>query len=415
MAVHESMRLYITPERFFVEPTDSDESEVLIIDRVSQEISLESNQGQIPPGAASKFICGIFGIIRLLAGPYLLLITRRVKVGEIGGQSIWRVADTEVIPYKKTLLHLTETQMNDNKIYLSMLDQMLKADFFYFSTTYDLSHSLQRLSNTSPDFKQLALHERADQRFIWNHHVLRELTQQPELSKYCLPVMHGFVFIKSAIVKGKTFDYALISRRSCLRAGTRYFIRGINSEGHAANFVETEQIVEYEGSMCSFVQTRGSIPMFWSQRPNLKYKPDPVLSTKENQLLGMKTHLDEQIFNYGRLVLVDLIDQKGKELTLGTALADNVRNVHNDNIRLESFDFHKECSKMRWERLNILMDRIEADRKEMGYFMSLREGTVLSQQMGVFRTNCIDCLDRTNVVQSLIARRTLQDQLIVRH
>ncbi|XP_013393866.1 phosphatidylinositide phosphatase SAC1-B-like [Lingula anatina] len=126
----------------------------------------------------------------------------------------------------------------------------------------------------------------------------------------------------------------------------------------------------------------------------------------------MKTHLDEQIFNYGRLVLVDLIDQKGKELTLGTALADNVRNVHNDNIRLESFDFHKECSKMRWERLNILMDRIEADRKEMGYFMSLREGTMLSQQMGVFRTNCIDCLDRTNVVQSLIARRTLQDQLI---
>ena len=26
-----------------------------------------------------------------------------------------------------------------------------------------------------------------------------------------------------------------------------------------------------------FFQTRGSVPMFWSQRPNLKYKPDPQI------------------------------------------------------------------------------------------------------------------------------------------
>lgn len=29
---------------------------------------------------------------------------------------------------------------------------------------------------------------------------------------------------------------------------------GIDSEGHAANFVETEQIVLYDGAMASFVQ-----------------------------------------------------------------------------------------------------------------------------------------------------------------
>ena len=33
---------------------------------------------------------------------------------------------------------------------------------------------------------------------------------------------------------------------------------GIDSEGHAANFVETEQIVLYEGAKASFVQV--SIP-----------------------------------------------------------------------------------------------------------------------------------------------------------
>jgi hypothetical protein len=45
--------------------------------------------------------------------------------------------------------------------------------------------------------------------------------------------------------------------------------------------------------------------------------------------------------------------------------------------------------------------------------MITREGIVVSRQEGVFRTNCIDCLDRTNVVQSMLARRSLHSQLVV--
>ena len=55
-------------------------------------------------------------------------------------------------------------------------------------------------------------------------------------------------------VKGRSFRYTLISRRSCYRAGTRYNIRGIDTDGHVANFVETEQIIEYGNSRCSYVQ-----------------------------------------------------------------------------------------------------------------------------------------------------------------
>ena len=37
---------------------------------------------------------------------------------------------------------------------------------------------------------------------------------------------------------------------------------------------------------------------------------------------------------------------------------------------------------------------------------------VLGRQSGVFRTNCIGCLDRTNVVQSMLARNNLQTALV---
>ena len=60
--------------------------------------------------------------------------------------------------------------------------------------------------------------------------------------------------IADSAIKGRSFRYILVSRRSCFRAGTRYNIRGIDAEGHVANFVETEQIVEYGTARCSFVQ-----------------------------------------------------------------------------------------------------------------------------------------------------------------
>lgn len=42
-------------------------------------------------------------------------------------------------------------------------------------------------------------------------------------------------------------------------------MRGVDDEGHVANFVETEQLVTMDTSTTSFVQIRGSVPLFWDQ------------------------------------------------------------------------------------------------------------------------------------------------------
>lgn len=36
---------------------------------------------------------------------------------------------------------------------------------------------------------------------------------------------------------------------------------------------------------------------------------------------------------------------------------------------------------------------------------------VICQQEGIFRVNCMDCLDRTNVVQAAIARLVMEQQV----
>ena len=109
------------------------------------------------------------------------------------------------------------------------------------------------------------------------------------------------------VINGIPINWGIISRRSTYRAGTRLFSRGVDANGNVSNYVETEQIVEVNGTRSSFVQTRGSIPLFWQQAPNLKYKPAPKLSADDNHLMAFSRHFDSQIFHYGKQVLVNLV------------------------------------------------------------------------------------------------------------
>ncbi|XP_060760643.1 phosphatidylinositol-3-phosphatase SAC1-A [Neoarius graeffei] len=407
---YERFNLHMTPEKFYIEACDDGANDVLVIDRASMEMTLTGVMN-IPPSGVTRPICGIMGTIRLVAGMYLVVITRKKKVGDLFGHTVWKAMEFDLVPYRKTVLHLTENQMQDNKTFLSMINNVLNTDGFYFCTNYDLTHTQQRLANTSPDFQEMSLLERADQRFVWNGNLLRDFTAQPELHKFTFPVVHGFIVMKPCCINGKIFEWILISRRSCFRAGVRYYVRGIDSEGHAANFVETEQIVQYNNSRASFVQTRGSMPFFWSQRPNLKYKPKPQISSTTNHLDGFQRHFDSQVLIYGKQVILNLVNQKGSELPLEQAFAKLANNMDNGIIKYIAFDFHKECSKMRWHRLQILVDAVAEMQDEFGYFLLNSDGKVLGEQSGTFRSNCMDCLDRTNVVQSLLARRSLQSQL----
>lgn len=85
----------------------------------------------------------------------------------------------------------------------------------------------------------------------------------------------------------------LISRRSRYRAGTRYFRRGIDEDGNVANFNETEQMVfvnktDSEGQefphLLSYVQTRGSVPLYWAEISTLRYKPDLQIMEGEERV-----------------------------------------------------------------------------------------------------------------------------------
>ncbi|KRX75588.1 Nodal modulator 1, partial [Trichinella sp. T6] len=377
-----------------------------------------------------EFIC-IFYIIHVedwpschhsvISGPYLIVVEESVCIGKIYHQKIFKATKCTVFPFASSLLHLSESEIQDNIIYVDMLQSVLNTESFYYSTTFDLTHTLQRLHNTSPEFLTMALYERADQRFVWNYHMLQDLFNVIQVERnenvngfpyemFAVPMMLGFVEIRDCVVAGNSFKLILISRRSCHRAGVRFHTRGIDSDGNAANFIETEQILEVEDRLSSFVQTRGSAPVFWTQKPNLRWLPCPKLLQKDHTE-GFRYHISWQTHTYGNQVIISLLNKRGREKCIGDALEYVVREAGAHDVKLISIDFHQECKNMNFDRLNYLIDQLMPEIHRLGYF-SIKKGDTaeLKMQTGVFRTNCMDCLDRTNVVQSMIAKRSLECQ-----
>ena len=287
------------------------------------------------------------------------------------------------------------------------------AKSFYFSYTYDLTHTIQRLDEQSSLPSQTHLDKR-DKRFLWNSYLLKNLNLDRNMSPFMLPIVLGFVSINRARLNGRFVDFSLISRRSCLNAGTRYNVRGSNPDGDVANFVETEQIVSCANAVCSYVLIRGSIPLSWTQRSDLSHKPPFIIGNFENQIKVCQKHFASTQPIYKRQVCVNLINQHGSESALELNFNEVLKRVNEPLVRYEAFDFHKECGSSRWSRLDILANNLSSDQKSFEYYSKEKNAKHAHKtQSGVFRVNCIDCLDRTNVVQGILAKKVLNEQLVM--
>ncbi|KAI6781712.1 Phosphatidylinositide phosphatase-like protein [Emericellopsis cladophorae] len=65
---------------------------------------------------------------------------------------------------------------------------------------------------------------------------------------------------------------------------------------------------------------------------------------------------------------------------------------------------------MKFENVSLLLSTLRDKLEEFGSTI-VQRGQVVEKQKGVVRTNCMDCLDRTNVCQSSFARHVLDMQL----
>lgn len=138
--------------------------------------------------------------------------------------------------------------------------------------------------------------------------------------QWILPIIHGAVVQRKVNDYGRSLNLVLIARRSRHFAGTRYLKRGVNEQGKVANEVEHEQIVHDQskftsaGAFSSYLQIRGSIPIFWTQESSVTMPKPPIeLNRVDPTYAATQLHFEDLFKRYSSPILaLDLVKQSEK-------------------------------------------------------------------------------------------------------
>ncbi|KAL2586995.1 hypothetical protein AAZV13_13G086700 [Glycine max] len=410
----QKFRLYETRSNFYMIGRDKSRTywKVLKIDRLDpSELNLREDSTTYTESECSdllrrihegnkstgglKFVTtcyGIVGFIKFLGPYYMLLITKRRQIGAICGHTVYAVSKSEMIPLPNSSVRSNINSKNENryKRLLCMVD--LTKDFF-FSYSYHIMRSLQR--NMCDDETGHILYETM---FVWNEFLTRGIRNHLQNTIWTVALVYGFFKQEMLMISRREFTLTLIARRSRHYAGTRYLRRGVNEKGRVANDVETEQIVfedVAEGlpiQISSIIQNRGSIPLFWSQETSkLNIKPDIILSKKDQNYQATRLHFENLVKRYGNpIIILNLIkthEKKPRESILRQEFANaNDDNGDANNLERKPSEGNNDANENHSVKPPML-------------------------QRGVLRTNCIDCLDRTNVAQYAYGLAALGHQL----
>ena len=82
---------------------------------------------------------GILGFVKFLKGYYLVMITAKKKVVKIGQHDIYQIKEMKMVPLFKWVSNMRK--QDENK-YVDLFKQIKIQDGFFFSYTYDLTHTL---------------------------------------------------------------------------------------------------------------------------------------------------------------------------------------------------------------------------------------------------------------------------------
>ncbi|KAI5594237.1 hypothetical protein POPTR_003G071300v4 [Populus trichocarpa] len=489
----QKFRLYETRSNFYMIGRDKNRTlcRVLKIDRLepSELVVLEDSttysesecvdllrrihEGNKSTGGL-KFvtICyGIVGFIKFLGPHYMLLITKRRKIGAICGHTVYSITKSEMIPIPNSTVQSNMTNSKNENRYKKLLCTVDLTRDFFFSYSYHVMHSLQ---------KNLSCNETGqghyESMFVWNEFLTRGIRNNLKNTLWTVALVYGFFKQVKLSVPGREFKLALIARRSRHYAGTRYLKRGVNEKGRVANDVETEQIMfedvpeEQPVQISSVVQNRGSIPLFWSQETSrLNIKPDIMLSRKDQNFEATKLHFENLVKRYGSpIIILNLIksrEKKPRETILRAEFANAIRFINKslpeeNRLKFLHWDLHKHSRKA--TNVLALLGRVASyalnltgifycqvmpsssskgllngscfEERDGDYSLENPSSDNVSKldseiakaecdanqnqsinvpmfQSGVLRTNCIDCLDRTNVAQYAYGLVALGHQL----
>ncbi|CAD8099137.1 unnamed protein product [Paramecium sonneborni] len=384
----QAIKVLITQSEIILEPNSKSLSidTRLIINRKDFRISVEDLKSR-KLQESSQLYSAFLGFINIKSVIFLLMVDR--------------CSHHQLHPLYKDFFHIHSTKFIalDNRAAsvaeiqdaVSNLKNLLSKGFYF---TYEKCDDIDR------------------EEFMWNRGLCKQLYTQ-QIKNWDVLMIQGFMDSFSVYLEGKRVQVALIAKRSLKAPGTRLAQTGVQKDGSVANFVETTQIVVVANLKCQFKQIRGSVPVFWRESGNLLMKKLELYGTEQDNHIGFTNHFNKLVQKYERVLAVNLMNKnKQTEHDLIQAYELGIRQYQPDRLKYLYYNFDEITQGVDFHIINQDIMKISNFIKNMQFdSYDLISNQRKLKQRGIVRTNCLACLDRTNVYQQRIGLLMLEYQL----
>lgn len=143
---------------------------------------------------------GLLGFVRFTGTYYMLLITKRSQVALIGGHYVYQIDGTELVPLVTTQnsRFKPDSRNAEETRFLGILNNLDLSRSFYFSYSYDITHTLQHNILKERDAMAQNLPRphppEYNDMFVWNNYLLGPATVALKNTyDWCLPIIHGYM------------------------------------------------------------------------------------------------------------------------------------------------------------------------------------------------------------------------------
>lgn len=383
-------------------------------------------------------VYGVLGQITVNHEKYVLFVNMARMVLDCNTFVIHRVEKIKVLNVSKI-----EFLYKEGKIYQKENRLVLECN----EITKEITNKSKEMKNflnflhESPFYFSTSKIE--DDKYLWNGYILSEI-EKFKNSNGILYLYNGF-FNMSACTHYKYFLTSFISSN---RVGPRFFSRGVDSDGNVSNFVKTRYFVQREDNISlDVIIYRGSVPIYWEQPGSLrelnfvkkdnflpcfrhfysnfrdncadKYdsskdliKAQEINSKKEqknqkyyrylfenSQNVDVDSECDTKFQNsidhFNHILVINLLSNKKDEKKLSDFYTELL-----DSLKIANFTFNLNKYHLNYKKLKALfIDELHQNVLNIQEKMLIRKS-----QLGkiIYRVNCLDCLDRTNLASYLI-------------
>ncbi|THD20455.1 Synaptojanin-1 [Fasciola hepatica] len=250
--------------------------------------------------------------------------------------------------------------------------------------------------------------------FLWNIGLMTPLLQWGvDPSEWLVTIICGSVEVCTIYCGAEQARMGIISRVSSLRPGTRFHARGVNDRGDVANFVETEQFIYLGNEVVSHIQVRGTVPLFWEQ-PGIQVGSHKIQFSRglELSMDAFERHLMSIVSHYGATAIVNLLGSKQGEAMLSHHYQElHKQSTFKSTVPHIVFDYHSETQLRGAKGLEWLEKQLRRFIEPWQLFHAV-DGQMKQCQTGVLRINCVDCLDRTNAVETLVGLQVVLPRML---